>query len=380
MGPFPSNDRVMRHRTVTTMSLDRLAQGPGSDPRVVRRIVPAAVEGELDWAFAPPAANLAGLGRWRAAGDRLGSDTLLALQRVVGNARVGRLIEARRPAPIQRDGEPAAPAPAVTASGATSSTLAQTAAAASSALSAADLTRFRQLLAASDHEGAVGLIYQVMVRRGEVDPRVMATVAVTDSVRNPDCQSPGPIQMRPGVNGANTISCGCLDQGGQRVPNPRIRINVDTFLTLAVSTTHQGSFHVYLADLLHSTLLHEYRHVRQMAEGCRGGGTGSGVCTDCNDPEEMDAYLSEIESGHNPDVYRLAWVRVHVNWDWLSPRQQQVFTTRRDAARRKIDRAFPRLDWDADPRMATYRTQCESLNRSAGGTTTGQCDSPLAPR
>lgn len=130
------------------------------------------------------------------------------------------------------------------------------------------------------------------------------------------------------------------------------------------------------AETLHSTLLHEYRHVKQSYEECNlTGARSSGVCTDCNHPHEMDAHLSEIEAGYSRGPLRHAWVRIFVNWDFLAPEQQRVFAARRDSARRKVDSRFPGVNWQRDPDVLATQRWCNSL---AGGAC-GRCDSPLAP-
>lgn len=248
-------------------------------------------------------------------------------------------------------------------------------------LGQAELRRFSNLLNSGNSQGVIELIAQVMTQRGEIDSQLMVTQAVP-SHHLADCQQTNPYIVDPGVNGANAMSCGCITaQTGTKLPNPRIRINLNAFLSRAVSVPHPNqSFHEFLAAILHSTLFHEFRHVRQQFETCQNpGGGGSGICTDCNDPTEMDAYLSEIEAGYNPQVYRYAWVRVHTNWDYLSPAQQAVFANRRAAAEQKINRAFPNVNWAADPDVARYLTHCQSLDQRVGGNSRGQCNSTLAP-
>jgi len=51
-------------------------------------------------------------------------------------------------------------------------------------------------------------------------------------------------------------------------------------------------------EILHSTLLHEFWHVIQIFETCNISEQSAGTCTDRNDLEEMDAYLSQIEAGY----------------------------------------------------------------------------------
>lgn len=259
-------------------------------------------------------------------------------------------------------------------------TLATTPVGAINPLGQADMRRFKTLLDSGNQQQVLDFLLQVMIRRGEVDSRLLATQAVPGH-SDSDCHNASLLTIDPGVNGANTISCGCGGTSGNRLPNPRVRVNFGILQSQALIRAHPGQqFPEFLAALLHSTLFHEFRHVRQDFELCQGGGgQRSGICTDCNEPAEMDAYLSEIEAGYNPHVYRHAWVRVSTNWDYLSPGQQSVFAARRTAAEQKINRAFPNVNWASDPDMLRYQNHCQQLDRQVGGQTRGSCDSPLAP-
>jgi hypothetical protein len=196
-----------------------------------------------------------------------------------------------------------------------------------------------------------------------------------------ECHNTGAYVIDSGVNGpANTISCGCYTGRGRLIPNPRVRVNFGMLQALALTTPHQNQYHENLAELLHSTLLHEFRHVLQYYAGCNVAGShGQGICSDCNDPKEMDAYLAEIEAGYRPAIYRHAWVRVFVNWDYLAPTQQAVFSARQTAARRKINTAFPGVDWAADAEVVRYQGWCQTWDTRVGGNSRGACNDPMAP-
>lgn len=166
---------------------------------------------------------------------------------------------------------------------------------------------------------------------------------------------------------ATVTPCGATPRGGEQLPNVRIQIGPDA---------------IRRVETLHSALFREFRHVRQQYEQSNrpGGRTRfTSRPTDCNQPEEMDAYLSEIEAGYDRHVVMHAWVRVYVNWPWLAPEQQQVFLPRHVAARRKVDRLFPSVPWESNAMVATYRQHCQDVDRAAGGDTQGSCDSPTAP-
>jgi len=130
-------------------------------------------------------------------------------------------------------------------------------------------------------------------------------------------------------------------------PNPRIKINQSVVVN---------------AMSLHSTLLHEFRHVQQQYALINNRGTspgGSSDCLYCNNPDETDAYLAEIERGHYPAPMRHAFARVYVNWDYLAPEQRAVFQSRRDAAEAHFARLYPGINWDTNAQVIAYRRWCE---------------------
>ena len=142
------------------------------------------------------------------------------------------------------------------------------------------------------------IIVQAMERRGEIDTRLMETRPV------PGCAGRSPYILDRSVQGAFTIPCGCFGSAGNRKPNPRIRVHPDLVSHERIGT---GAPLQLGADTLHSTLFHECRHVQQSSEECnRLGARASGVCTDCNHPHEMDAYLFEIEAGYSRGPIRYA--------------------------------------------------------------------------
>lgn len=246
-------------------------------------------------------------------------------------------------------------------SGPVTSTLGSTPASQSSALPADVLAAHAKHVKGGNMQGALQVVVDVMKARGEIEDRLMAAQAVTG--REPDCENTNAFIVSSTVNGANTTSCGCSGPDADHLPNPRIRIRPDM---------------ISRAETLHSTLLHEFRHVRQSYEDCNrpaNSPTGGGICTDCNDPHEMDAYLAQVEAGYDRQEIRSGWVRVYTNWGYLAPEQQQVFQARRDAARQKVEGLFPGVDWEADSSVVTYSNWCRGLAGGAHGT----CDLPIAP-
>jgi len=252
--------------------------------------------------------------------------------------------------------------------------LATTPAAASSALPQPVVAQWQAAVTAGNYLGAVNIVAQEMIRRGEIDTTLFRVQQATAGAAI--CRDPAQVTLfiiDPGVNGANTQECPCVTAGGNRLANPRIRIHPDMvhLMGLGASSGAQSN-----AEMLHSTLLHEFRHVRQQHENCHTPGvvTSNGICTDCNNPEETDAYLAEIEAGYNSNAIMNAWTRVFVNWNFLSPAQQAIFQSRRTAAEQKVNLLFPGTTWNTNHRVQTYLAWCQSLG---GGGAAGQCNSFL---
>jgi hypothetical protein len=223
-------------------------------------------------------------------------------------------------------------------------------------------------LAAGDQLGALMAIVRQMESVGEIDPSLMVTPTATAGGAAV-CQTTALWDIDPAMGrSALETPCGCDGPAGDQRPNVRIRV---------------GPGAVADIEHLHSALFHEFRHVRQDFEACRGGPSAGarfgGVCTDCNKPEELDSYLAEAEAGYNAEAVRHAWARVVSNWTWLAPEQQQVFLARVTAVRGKVERLFPGVDWDNDPEVRRYSAFCSQMDQRAGGNTAGCCDSRIAP-
>ena len=223
-------------------------------------------------------------------------------------------------------------------------------------------------LAAGDHLGALMVIVRHMESVGEIDPSIMAAPVATSGGATV-CQATVLWDADPSMGrSAVETPCGCSGPADDKRPNVRIRAGTGA-----------------IADLehLHSAIFHEFRHVRQDFEACRGapspGLRFAGACTDCNKPEELDSYLAEAEAGYNATVIRHAWARVVSNWTWLAPEQQMVFLARVRTLRGKIERLFPGIDWENDAEVRRYSAFCSQMDQRAGGDTAGSCDSALAP-
>lgn len=308
------------------------------------------------------------------ANQRLHQAQVLQLQRTYGNQEVQRLIDqARRtkasnavqriPAGQDTLNRPSAPATTAATIG---STLATTAATALSRLPVAVIQDHNRRYHSGDHQGALMAVVRHMESQGEIDTSIMAPP--TAGGRQAVCANTNRYIVTPSLgSSALATKCDCTASGSTQLPNVRIEV---------------GPGAIRNAESLHSTLFHEFRHVRQEHEQCnmtRSSSGFGGVVTDCNNPEEMDAYLAEAEAGHENRAIRHTWVRVYVNWPWLAPEQQQVFMARQRTVRQKVDRLFPNVDWAADSDVARYEANCQRLDQLAGGNTYGTCDSPWRP-
>ncbi|MEA2531573.1 MAG: hypothetical protein QOG89_3217 [Thermomicrobiales bacterium] len=263
---------------------------------------------------------------------------------------------------VQREARPSQAAPSFVS----------TPAALATALPETVLAAHAEAVKQEDLTTALQIVAKAMEQRGDIDRSAMCPVTATKGAAV--CSTTERYAVDAGTEGALMTSCGCGGPKGARLPNVRIQV---------------GPASIQKAERLHATLLHEFRHVQQERARCNLPGTassGSGICTDCNHPDEMDAYLAEIESGYEPMLLQRPWVRVYVNWPYLAPEQQQLFQGRRDAAERKIAQHFPKVPWEKNSLVAAYRAHCEKLNeaiRSASddpaADTHGTCDDPLAP-
>ncbi len=252
--------------------------------------------------------------------------------------------------------------------------LAATAATQSSSLPAAVVQRWQAEVTANNLLGAVQVVANEMVRRGEIDTSIYRVQQ--SSSGSTTCLAPNPqlFVIDSSVNGANTSQCTCAIPvtGSIKLANPRVHIHPDLVQFTRLGSTNPQTN----ATVLHSTLLHEFRHVRQMYEACNTPGTviSSGLCTDCNNPEEMDAYLAQIEAGYNNSEIMNAWVRVYVNWNYISVAQQNIFNSRKRSAEQKVNRIFPGVPWSINAGVRNYEAWCQSL---PGNGSPGTCNSFL---
>ena len=116
-------------------------------------------------------------------------------------------------------------------------------------------------------------------------------------------------------------------------------------------------------------LLHEYRHVEQTAErvnrpretgAAREPGYG-------NDPDEFDAYLSEVESSYSSTHMTTAALQAGVGWEFLAAADREPFRARWTAAQARIRSVlgYPIEDLLRTPRAERYREQLREMARRA---------------
>ena len=134
-----------------------------------------------------------------------------------------------------------------------------------SALPAETVQAFGRLIEAGDQAGALRVVVEAMTSRGQLDPRILRTSGEGDLWQ---------IQDVEGFRAAASFRSRFADpdNAGRKLPNPRFTI----------SSTGLKPEHL---DELYESILHEYRHVEQQAETFGYGA----------DPDEFDAYLSEVE-------------------------------------------------------------------------------------
>jgi hypothetical protein len=195
----------------------------------------------------------------------------------------------------------------------------ETAAAESRPFSEALQREWDRLVTADNSDGALRALVAEMVRRGELDTRLLTTDGVGEQWVIEEVADRGAMAHypRPPIRDPADAT--------QRLPNPRFRIDPVLF------RVGRG-----LARC-HSVLLHEFRHVQQREELLnRPQGTGQPVVGYCNDPNEFDAYLSEIEAAHDDGTLFSAGVAASVIWLQLAASDRGVFAPRWQAAQAKI--------------------------------------------
>jgi peptidoglycan hydrolase-like protein with peptidoglycan-binding domain len=215
----------------------------------------------------------------------------------------------------------------------------------------------------TNREAALAVVVDEMRDRRELDARLLVAAPVAGDSRswcaNADFFSVDDTLTDTFVAAAVLCQENCVDHGGLRSPNARIRVGPGAFKDIA---------------LLHSQLLHEFRHVKQQADECSVGKTKI-PCGYCADPQELDAYLAEVEAGYSPKLIHAAFRMAYVMFkSFTPPGRQAALQSRRDAAQIKVETALGRKpDWDVETAKEkdfcddNKKKVCAAAGKSGGG-------------
>jgi hypothetical protein len=266
---------------------------------------------------------------------------VLAIQRLAGNrAAIGRIAALRGqhagagPASIQR------------------LAIYGRAAAAASALPAETATEFQRHVEAGNQAQAVSTVVAAMTARGELDPRLLRTSGDIDLWRVRDIGDlAAQVSFRPPFPDP--------DDATRRLPNPRFSISPGVLRSGRTDGLQR----------LHTGILHEYRHVEQAAErvNLARGSEAAREPGYANDPDEFDAYLSEVEQSYDRMHLYTAALQAGVHWEFLAATDRAPFRERWTAVQAKIRRV---LGYDvatlmASPQAERYRERMREAERRA---------------
>ncbi len=198
-----------------------------------------------------------------------------------------------------------------------------------SALPARTVTTFRRQVAAGNPTLALTEVVIAMTTRGELQPRLLQTSGGGDLWRISDLGEEGAVVtfQSPFPDPADPA---------RRLPNPRFEVS-----RRLLSPGSSGGL-----VRLHTSLLHEFRHVQQAAERVnarRGPGSPAeaprppGYGTD---PNEFDAYLSEVELSYDTGHMFTAALQAGVHWGFLADSDRTPFRARWRAAQARAERVL----------------------------------------
>jgi hypothetical protein len=213
-----------------------------------------------------------------------------------------------------------------------------TAAAEASALPVETATAFQGELAAGNQLRAVEVVVAAMTARGELDPALLRTSGEDDLWEVRDTGELGAVVSfrSPFVD---------PDDASRRLPNPRF----------AVSPRLLQADSPNALNKLHIAILHEFRHVRQTAERVNNPTAASerepGYA---NDPDEFDAYLSEVEMSYDRMHMLDAALQAGVSWEFLAAADRVPFRARWAAAQQRIESV---LGYGLDGVLSTSRAE-----------------------
>lgn len=220
-------------------------------------------------------------------------------------------------------------------------------AAQASALPAETVRTFRRLIDAGDQAGALRAVVEAMTSRGELDPRLLRTSGEGELWQ---------IRDEPGFRALATFrsSFADPDNPGRRLPNPRFTVSPSALTAAGV-------------DDLYTSILHEYRHVVQESEHVNSATPREQAFGYGADPDEFDAYLSEVEFSYRREHMRTAALQAGVHWEFLSEANRAPFQSRWTAAQAKIRRVLgqPVSEVVATPTADDYRRRLREMERQA---------------
>jgi hypothetical protein len=220
-------------------------------------------------------------------------------------------------------------------------------AAQASALPAETVKAFGRLIDAGDRAGALRAVVEAMTSRGQLDPRLLRTSGEGELWE---------IRDVAGFLAQATFrsSFADPDNAGRKLPNPRFTIS-------------SKGLRPETLDDLYESILHEYRHVEQQAERVNSTEQQAQTFGYGADPDEFDAYLSEVEFSYRREHMKTAALQAGVHWEFLSEANQAPFKSRWTAAQRKIQRVLgkPVSEIVATPKAEAYRHQLREMERQA---------------
>jgi hypothetical protein len=220
-------------------------------------------------------------------------------------------------------------------------------AAQASALPAETVQAFGRLIEAGDQAGALRVVVEAMTSRGQLDPRLLRTSGEGElwEIRDVD-----------GFRAAASFRSRFADpdNAGRKLPNPRFTIS-----SKGLTPDH--------LDELYESILHEYRHVEQQAERVNSTEQQAQTFGYGADPDEFDAYLSEVEFSYRRAHMQTAALQAGVHWEFLSEANRAPFKSRWAAAQKKIQRVLgkPVSEIVATPKAEAYRRQLREMERQA---------------
>ena len=216
-----------------------------------------------------------------------------------------------------------------------------------SALSPETVQAFARLIEAGDQAGALRVVVEAMTSRGQLDPLILRTSGEGDLWQIRDVEG-----FRAAASFRSRFAD--PDNAGRKLPNPRFTI----------SSTGLKPEHL---DELYESILHEYRHVEQQAERVNSTEQQAETFGYGADPDEFDAYLSEVELSYRRGHMQTAALQAGVHWEFLSEANQAPFKSRWTAAQKRIQRVLgkPVSEIVATPKAESYRRQLREMERQA---------------